>query len=59
MPLDMPLLTNTDKYDIQEKLQIVSKRLSEVFKNDLVYFIHHQLPNRFKNAKKKTVSVAY
>ncbi|CAG8661328.1 5538_t:CDS:1, partial [Cetraspora pellucida] len=46
------------KYSIQEKLQIVPKNLSEAFKNDLIYFIHCQLPNGFKNAGKKTVSVA-
>ncbi|CAG8833395.1 29968_t:CDS:1, partial [Gigaspora margarita] len=45
------------KYSIQEKLPVVPANLSELFKNDLVYFIHRQLSNGFKNARKKTVSI--
>ncbi|CAG8731542.1 40210_t:CDS:1, partial [Gigaspora margarita] len=45
------------KYSIQKKLLVVLANLLDLFKNDLVYFIHHQLSNSFKNAGKKTVSI--
>ncbi|CAG8596847.1 19189_t:CDS:2, partial [Racocetra persica] len=43
---------------IQEELPTVPPNLSELFKNDLVYFIHRQLSNGLANSGKKTVSVA-
>ena len=46
------------KYNIlQVGLPVVPKNLTKLFKNDLVYFIHRHLPNGFKNAGKKTVSI--
>lgn len=39
-------------------LPTVSKKLTKLFKNNLVYFIHRQLPNGFKNSGKKTVSIS-
>ncbi|CAG8586510.1 24600_t:CDS:2, partial [Gigaspora margarita] len=69
-PPDIPLLAkNTNKaglarhntiirkYSIQEKLPVVPANLLDLFKNNLVYFIHHQLSNGFKKARKKTVSI--
>ena len=42
------------KYNIlQVGLPTVSKKLTKLFKNDLVYFIHRRLPNGFKNSGKK------
>ena len=46
------------KYNtLQVGLPTVSKKLTKLFKNDLVYFIHHWLLNGFKNSGKKTVSI--
>ena len=46
------------KYNtLQAGLPTVSKKLTKLFKDDLVYFIHRRLPNGFKNSGKKTVSI--
>jgi hypothetical protein len=42
---------------LQEGLPVVPTSLTELFKNDLVYFIHRRLPNDFKNAGKKLVLI--
>lgn len=50
--------TIIQKYNIlQTGLPTIPANLTELFKGDLVYFIHRRLPNGFKNAGKKTVSV--
>ncbi|GET62745.1 hypothetical protein GLOIN_2v1799445 [Rhizophagus irregularis DAOM 181602=DAOM 197198] len=46
------------KYNtLREGLPVVPTSLTELFKNDLIYFIHRRLPNGFKNAGKKMVSI--
>jgi len=51
--------TTIEKYNIlRAGLPTIPTNLTELFKGDLVYFIHRRLPNGFKNAGKKTVSVA-
>src|SRR5256885_12574942 len=46
------------KYNTRQVgLPTVSKKLTKLFINDLVYFIHRRLPNGFKNSGKKTVSI--
>ncbi|CAB4437849.1 unnamed protein product [Rhizophagus irregularis] len=42
------------KYNtLREGLPVVPTDLTKLFKNDLIYFIHHRLPSGFKNAGKK------
>ncbi len=46
------------KYNtLREGLPVVPTSLTELFKNDLIYFIHRRLPNGFKNAGKKMISI--
>ncbi|CAG8728104.1 5713_t:CDS:2 [Rhizophagus irregularis] len=51
-PPTMPPSTNTNEYKCSG-LPVVPTNLTELFKNDLIYFIHHRLPNGFKMLGRK------